>query len=139
MMMLGVNKRSRNLGRKVSCGEKVLRAGGSMLKYLIFSAVFGLLPIMVNGAVAKNEQPSKEELEKEYYSNSFRAAPRDAFPVLFNPPMGNVKDGDGILQPNEWVIGIALKDEAKAYPVDVMGFHELINDVLGGTPITVCW
>jgi len=110
-----------------------------MLKYLIFSAVFGLLPIMVNGAVAKNEQPSKEELEKEYYSNSFRAAPRDAFPVLFNPPMGNVKDGDGILQPNEWVIGIALKDEAKAYPVDVMGFHELINDVVGGTPITVCW
>ena len=29
--------------------------------------------------------------------------------------------------------------QAKAYPVDVMGFHELINDVVGGTPITVCW
>ena len=110
-----------------------------MLKYLIFSTVFGVLAILVEGAFAKNQQPSKQALEKEYFSSSFRAAPRDAFPVLFNPPMGTVEDGDRILQPNEWVIGIALKGEAKAYPVDVMGFHELINDVVGGTPITVCW
>ena len=110
-----------------------------MLKHVIFSAVFVVLPILVDGAFAKNEQPSKQALEKEYSSSSFRAAPRDAFPVLFNPPMGKVEDGDRILQPNEWVIGIALKGEAKAYPVDVMGFHELINDVVGGTPITVCW
>ena len=93
--------------------------------------------MFTKGAVAKNEQPSKQALEEEYFPSSFRAAPRDAFPVLFNPPMGGVNDGDRILQPNEWVIGIALKGEAKAYPVDVMGFHELINDVVGGTPITV--
>ena len=110
-----------------------------MLKYVIFSTVFGLILMFTKGAVAKNEQPSKQELEAEYFSSSFRAAPRDAFPVLFHPPMGKVEDGDRILQPNEWVIGIALKGEAKAYPVDVMGFHELINDVVGGTPITVCW
>jgi len=110
-----------------------------MLKHIIFSAVFIVLPILVDGAFAENERPSKQALEKEYFSSSFRAAPRDAFPVLFNPPMGRVEDGDRILQPNEWVIGIALKGEAKAYPVDVMGFHELINDVVGGTPITVCW
>ena len=110
-----------------------------MLKYVIFSAVFGLILMFTQGVIAKNEQPSKQELEEEYFSSSFRAAPRDAFPVLFNPPMGKVEDGDRILQPNEWVIGIALNGEAKAYPVDVMGFHELINDVVGGTPITVCW
>ena len=110
-----------------------------MLKHVICSAVFAVLPLLVNGAFAKNGQPSKQALEEEYFSGSFRAAPRDAFPVLFNPPMGKVEDGDRILQPNEWVIGIALKGEAKAYPVDVMGFHELINDVVGGTPITVCW
>ena len=51
--------------------------------------------------------------------------------------MGKVEDGDRIFQPNEWVIGIALNGEAKAYPVDVMGIHELINDVVGGAPITV--
>ncbi len=110
-----------------------------MLKYVIVSAIFGLLLMFTQGVAAKNEPTSKQELEEEYFSSSFRAAPRDAFPVLFNPPMGKVEDGDRILQPNEWVIGIALKGEAKAYPVDVMGFHELINDVVGGTPITVCW
>ena len=68
-----------------------------MLKYLIFSTVFGVLAILVEGAFAKNQQPSKQALEKEYFSSSFRAAPRDAFPVLFNPPMGKVEDGDRIL------------------------------------------
>ncbi len=78
-----------------------------MLKYVIFSTAFGLILMFTQGVVAKNEPPSKQELEEEYFSSSFRAAPRDAFPVLFNPPMGKVEDGDRILQPNEWVIGIA--------------------------------
>ena len=110
-----------------------------MSKYGIFSAVTGLILISTQMAMAIKERPSKQELEEEYFSSSFRAAPRDAFPVLFDPPMGNVEDGDRVLEPNEWIIGIALKGEAKAYPVDVMGFHELINDVVGGMPITVCW
>jgi hypothetical protein len=80
-----------------------------------------------------------DELEKEYHSASIRAVARDAFPVLFNPPMGTVADGDEVIRPNEWVIGIAMNGLAKAYPVAVMGFHELINDHVGGHPIAVCW
>lgn len=109
------------------------------LKPLVFSALFGFLLILPWRGIANSQPLSKETLEKQYYSSSFRAAPQDAFPVLFNPPMGTAKEGDRILQPNEWVIGIAVNREARAYPVDVMGFHELLNDVVGGTPITVCW
>jgi Protein of unknown function (DUF3179) len=80
-----------------------------------------------------------DELEKEYRSASIRAVARDAFPVLFNPPMGTVADGDKVIRPNEWVIGITINGQTKAYPVAVMGYHELINDHVGGHPITVCW
>ncbi len=109
------------------------------MKHSAFSVVLGFLLFTVWGPEANSEQLSREDLEKKYRSGSFRATAQDAFPVLYNPPMGTVEDGDRVLQPAEWVIGIALKGEAKAYPVDVMGFHELINDVVGGTPITVCW
>lgn len=68
-----------------------------------------------------------------------QAVPRDAFPVLVNPPMGSTADGDKFLQANEWVIGVAANGEAKAFPITVMGIHELINDTIGGQPITVCW
>jgi hypothetical protein len=53
--------------------------------------------------------------------------------------MGTVADGDRFLRPSEWVTGIALNGQAKAYPITVMGFHELINDTVGGVPIAVCW
>lgn len=81
----------------------------------------------------------KQEIEKEYLAHSQQAVPRDAFPVLLNPAMGTVADGDKLFQADEWVIGVAFNGEAKAYPVTVMGIHELINDSVGGQPITVCW
>ena len=106
---------------------------------IVFTTLFGLLSVTLCGSAAYSQARSKKALESEYRSNSFRAVSRDSFPVLHNPSMGTVEDGDRVLQPNEWVIGIALNGEAKAYPVDVMGIHELINDAVGGTPITVCW
>ncbi len=111
----------------------------AMLRPIVILSAFGSLLFVGRVEIALSQQVSKERIEQDYYANSFRAAPRDAFPVLFNPPMGKVEDGDRIFQPNEWVIGIALNGEAKAYPVDVMGIHELINDVVGGAPITVRW
>jgi hypothetical protein len=101
--------------------------------------ILGLALAVTWSLVAYAETRSKEELEKEYRTGAFRAVARDAFPVLFDPPMGNVAEGDRFLRPSEWVIGIALNGKAKAYPITVMGFHELINDTVGGVPIAVCW
>ena len=82
---------------------------------------------------------SAQELEKEYNRHSMRAVPRDAFPVLTHPAMGAAAEGDKFFRPNEWVIGVELNGAARAYPVTVMGIHELINDTVAGHPITVCW
>ena len=103
------------------------------------SSTFWLFLFTLLAASAHAASPTPAEIEKEYKSASMRAVARDAFPVLFNPPMGSVADGNKIIQPNEWVIGVEMNGEAKAYPVAVMGFHELINDNVGGHPITVCW
>ncbi len=37
------------------------------------------------------------------------------------------------------MIGVAIGDDARAYPIAVMGVHELGNDTCGGTPIAVSW
>lgn len=104
-----------------------------------FRMVFGLLLGLAWSFPSDAAPLSRADLEKEYYSASFRAVGRDAFPVLHNPSMGSVKEGDRVLRPAEWVIGIAVSGEARAYPITVMGFHELANDRVGGLPITVCW
>ena len=40
---------------------------------------------------------------------------------------------------DELVMGIAIQEEAKAYPVTVLRFREMVNDELAGIPILVTW
>jgi hypothetical protein len=35
------------------------------------------------------------------------------------------------------VIGVRIGDEVRAYPIRVLNWHEVVNDVVGGTPIAV--
>ncbi len=37
------------------------------------------------------------------------------------------------------VIGYAVGDDARAYPIRIMNRHELVNDIVGGKPVTVGW
>jgi hypothetical protein len=50
-----------------------------------------------------------------------------------------VAAADAPLKDDELVIGIAIEGEAKAYPITVLRFREMVNDELGGLPILVTW
>jgi Protein of unknown function (DUF3179) len=46
--------------------------------------------------------------------------------------------GDGAPD-SSLVIGVDHGGEARAYPVDLLSLHEVVNDVVGGLPIAVAW
>ena len=78
------------------------------------------------------------DLEADYDRHARRAVLRDAFPVLFDPkltPAAEAKD----IRDDEPIIGVVLGAEAKAYPISIMGRHELVNDTCGGQPIAASW
>lgn len=66
---------------------------------------------------------------------------RDTFPVFDDPPMIGAAQAEakGLIFPRDAVIGVSHGGEAKAYPIAVMGIHELGNDSIGGVPIAVSW
>ncbi len=41
--------------------------------------------------------------------------------------------------PSTSVIGVEINGEARAYPIAILSSHEVVNDVVGGIPITVTW
>ncbi len=43
------------------------------------------------------------------------------------------------LGPQEAVFGIAINGEARAYPLRIMDWHELTNDVVGGAPFSLAY
>ena len=67
---------------------------------------------------------------------------RDSMPAIGLPDgpkpsfagLGEQQEGMG------WaVIGIVHNGEAKAYPLRLMNYHEIINDTAGGDPVVVTW
>lgn len=72
---------------------------------------------------------------------------RDMVPVMIAPthsdPTSTQKLNDlkygKYLVPGDLVIGVTINGESRAYPLHVMYVHEIINDVLGGTPIAVTY
>ena len=64
---------------------------------------------------------------------------RDAIPALTQPEFLPVDQADRLLKPSERVLGVALHGEAKAYPLRILNWHELVNDSVGGRPVVVTW
>ncbi len=71
----------------------------------------------------------------------YQVVERDAFPVFDNPAMLAAGEAEqrGVVFDRDMVIGVARGREAKAYPITIMGVHELGNDVIDGQPIAVTW
>ncbi len=71
----------------------------------------------------------------------FEGISRDSFPVFNQPRMlrADQAEARGVILSRDAVIGVSLGGEAKAYPIAVMGYHELGNDTLAGVPIAVSW
>jgi len=62
--------------------------------------------------------------------------PRDAIPSIDDPAFGPDYFGD----PDDEVIVVEADDvPARAYPVRVLSYHEIINDSVGGHPVAVTW
>lgn len=60
--------------------------------------------------------------------------PRDAIPAILNPRFG----GDpSWLHPESRVIGLDIAGDARAYPIAILNWHEIVNDVVGGEPIAI--
>jgi hypothetical protein len=61
---------------------------------------------------------------------------KDGIPALTRPKMLSAEDAK-FLSPTDRVIGMSMAGESKAYPLRILNYHEIVNDVIGETPIAV--
>lgn len=64
--------------------------------------------------------------------------PKDGIPAIDHPTFAPVSEAHG-LSPRAPVISVVIGGEAKAYPLRIMIWHEIVNDTVGGVPVTVTW
>lgn len=61
---------------------------------------------------------------------------KDGIPAIDDPVLAPVDEID-FLEDAEPVVAVELDDEARAYPIQILIWHEIVNDELAGTPVSV--
>lgn len=62
----------------------------------------------------------------------------DGIPSLDRPQRIAAADAD-YLEPDDLVFGISIDGDARAYPLRIMGWHEMFNEVIGGVPVALAY
>jgi hypothetical protein len=62
---------------------------------------------------------------------------KDGIPALTSPDVVPASVADAFLMPDALVLGVTVNGESRAYPHNVLWWHEIVNDVVGGRPLTV--
>ena len=63
--------------------------------------------------------------------------PRDGIPPIDEPFFTTLEDADKWLNGKEPVIALEIGGDARAYPLQILIWHEIVNDQVGGVPVAV--
>jgi len=63
--------------------------------------------------------------------------PKDGIPAIDEPQFTTVDQADAWLEPQEPVILLQIDGDARAYPIQILMWHEIANDTVGQVPVVV--
>lgn len=96
-----------------------------------------------NPSVWKYEWPTTdfEKSSVEFDEILSGGPPKDGIPAIDRPRHIGLDEVDGYgefeIEATEPVVGIVINGEMRAYPLSILMWHEIVNDELGGVPISV--
>lgn len=100
----------------------------------MFAIALGLGFGLVQAALAWNFEKHSIPLD-EILSGG---PPKDGIPALLDPKFVPAGD-DTFLRDEDRILGFELDGEARAYPLRILSWHELVNDRVGGAPVLISW
>jgi hypothetical protein len=63
--------------------------------------------------------------------------PRGAIPAVVDPRFVPATEAE--IPDEAWVLGVALEGVARAYSLNLLNRHEVVNDRLGELPVAAVW
>ena len=65
--------------------------------------------------------------------------PPDGIPAIDRPVFVSPGAADAWLSPREPVLALHVNGDARAYPLQILMWHEIVNDTVGGRPVAVTY
>ena len=92
------------------------------LLVFVFIALLGSI-----GASAQEDLPDGVE----------QILPRGHIAAVFEPEF--VTAGEAEIADDAWVLGVVIGNQAKAYSLNLLNLHEVVNDRFGDLPVAAVW
>jgi hypothetical protein len=64
---------------------------------------------------------------------------KNGIPALDHPAFVSASEADQTLKAQDMILGIVFSGVAKAYPVRILNWHEVVNDDVGERPVLISW
>jgi hypothetical protein len=117
-----------------------IRGAGPRLIIGLLVGLCGLIAILsiARTSGSSDSGPSRPGFPTLAAEQMTELHPKDGIPTLDSPRYESVASASW-LHPREPVIAVEVGDGARAYPLQVMTWHEIVNDELGGEPVAVTY
>ena len=129
-----------------------------LLKYVIaatgigavlFAAIMLLFPSPTSDSLAFSKPPQEIDSNGIMVTDGLKhiipldkikggGPPKDGIPSIDNPQFASLT-GSAFMQHSDIVIGLEINGEAKAYPLSILVWHEIVNDNVGNTPVAITY
>ena len=110
-----------------------------MKKYILLSALLGILVYFVNVEVLPARTMNGFDLDQPLVAEDQiqrGGPPRDGIPSIDEPKFIAAADAD-FLKADDRVLGLVIKNEARAYPLAILNWHEIVNDEFTGMAVMI--
>jgi hypothetical protein len=65
--------------------------------------------------------------------------PPDGIPSIDSPLFISTDEGNKFLADSDKVVGININGDIRAYPLQILVWHEIVNDKIGGVPVAITY
>lgn len=114
------------------------RRGILRIEVLVLIIALVAIPLSLSPiAPARAEENEKHTVPLDQIVSG--GPPPDGIPSIDSPKFVSVDDGDKFLGDLDKVVGININDDIRAYPLQILVWHEIVNDNVGGIPVAVTY
>ncbi len=138
------------MGKKVTGYSRRSLRWSSLIGVGLATIVLALVSIACGGSGTQESQPAEQpsglvgDWSTDFSKHSVPldefiggGPPKDGIPSIDDPKFVDTGEADGFLENGEPVAILEVGGETRLYPIQILVWHEIVNDELAGVPIAV--
>ena len=93
----------------------------------------------IAGGLSEESLPAKVKIENYHVSGTSCTFDDCWLKPIYNPRFLDTDEVGTTVRADEYVIGVSINGDSRAYSVENLWWKEVVKDTVGGTPIAVTW